>query len=306
MATDGLIGMNSNYEGLATRHLVPALGSIKLQSLRADHIQGVINARSAELSPRTIEMLRMILSGALKQAMRVGLARHNACEAVVLPRRPTRELHPLTLAQVRHLLETMKRDRMYPVIFLAFGTGLRRGELLALRWIDVNLDAGVLHIRQALSRVKNRDTTQANKTRLHFGEPKTGSSRRSIPLPADITVELKAYKARQAQEKLLFGRAYQDHGLVFAEPDGCPIDPRTFTGRFARLLQRAGLPHVNVHSARHAYATIALELGESPKVVQTNLGQSKISTTMDTYSHVNLDLQRQAAARMNDALRGQM
>ena len=102
----------------------------------------------------------------------------------------------------------------------------------------------------------------------------------------------------------MFGQAYQDHSLVFCEPDGRPIDPRTFTRRFDARLRQAGLPHFNFHSARHAYATIALELGESAKVVQSNLGHAKIATTLDTYSHVSLDLQKQAAARMNEALRG--
>jgi integrase len=97
---------------------------------------------------------------------------------------------------------------------------------------------------------------------------------------------------------------YQDHGLVFCEPDGRPIDSRTFTRRFDALLTHAGLPHVNFHSARHAYATMALELGESAKVVQSNLGHAKISTTLDTYNHVSLDLQKQAAARLNTALQG--
>jgi integrase len=294
-----------NYDGLVRRHLVPVLGRLPLQSLRADHIQGAYNAmHAAGLSPGTIGMVHMVLSAALRQAVRVGLVTRNACEAVTLPRRLPREIHPLTLDEVRRFLAAIKQDRLYPAMFLEFGTGLRRGELLATRWADLDLDAGVLHVRQALSRVRNRGTTHAHKTHLQFHEPKTESSRRSIPIPADISVELRAHKARQAQERLLFGQAYQDHGLVFAEPDGRPIDPRTFTRRFDRLLQQAGLPHSNFHSARHAYATIALELGESAKVVQSNLGHAKIATTLDTYSHVSLDLQRQAAARMNEALRG--
>jgi integrase len=137
-----------------------------------------------------------------------------------------------------------------------------------------------------------------------FQEPKTDASKRIIPIPEDITIELRHHKARQAQERLLFGAGYQDHDLVFAEPDGRPIDPRTFTRRFARLLQRAGLPHIRFHDGRHTYATLMLELGESPKVVQAVLGHSKISTTLDTYSHVSLDLEKRAAAKLNAALRG--
>jgi integrase len=147
-------------------------------------------------------MLHMVLSAALKQAVRAGVVLRNASDAVKLPRKTPRPMRPLTLEEVRRFLSATKQDRPFAAIFLEFGTGLRRGEVLGLRWVDVDTDAGVLHVRQALSRVKNRDTTQANKTHLKFHEPKTASSRRSIPIPADITVELKAHKARQAQEKL--------------------------------------------------------------------------------------------------------
>jgi integrase len=142
------------------------------------------------------------------------------------------------------------------------------------------------------------------KTRLTFHEPKTAASKRTIPIPGDITIELRHHKARQAQERLSCGAAYQDHGIVFAEPDGRPVDPRTFTRRVDRLLQRAGLPHIRFHDGRHTYPTLMLELGESPKVVQTVLGHSKISTTLDTYSHVSRDLEKRAAARLNAALKG--
>ena len=115
-------------------------------------------------------------------------------------------------------------DRLFPTIFLEFGTGLRRGELLAARWTDLDLETGVLYVRQALSRIANRETTTERKTSLAFHEPKTLSSRRSIPVPADVIDELRRHKAKQAQERLLMGEAYHDHGLVFCEPDGRPID----------------------------------------------------------------------------------
>jgi integrase len=124
----------------------------------------------------------------------------------------------------------MKADRLFPAIFLELGTGLRRGELLGLRWQDVNLDAEVVHVRQALIRVRNHDAIAGGrKTRLIFQEPKTEQSERTIPIPGEITVALKHHKSQQAQEKLLLGRAYEDHGLVFCQPNGQPIDPRNFT-----------------------------------------------------------------------------
>jgi integrase len=194
---------------------------------------------------------------------------------------------------------------LFSAIFLELGTGIRRGELLGLRGQDLDLDTGVLQVRQALARVRTYElTNHARKTRLLIQEPKTEHSRRTIPIPEDIIEELQRHKARQAQEKLFFGQAYDDHGLVFCQPNGQPIDPRTFTRNFGRLLQRAGVPRIRFHDCRHTLATLMLELGESPKTVQMILGHSNIATTLDTYSHVSLDLEKRAAARLNAVLRG--
>jgi integrase len=174
-----------------------------------------------------------------------------------------------------------------------------------LRWRDLDLGTGLLKVRQTLVRVGNHDATNGGrKTRLIFQEPKTNPSRRTIPIPEDIIEELKRHKAQQAQEKLLMGQAYEDYGLVFCQANGQPIDPRNFTRYFERLLKQAGLPHIRFHDGRHSFATLMLELGESPKVVQTMLGHTKIATTLDIYSHVSLDLEKKAAARLNAVLRG--
>jgi integrase len=205
---------------------------------------------------------------------------------------------------VQQFLDAVREDRLFRAFFLEIGTGLRRGELLGFRWRDVDLEAEVVHVRQTLVRVGNHDATVSNpKTRLIFQEPKTEQSRRTIPIPAAIIEELKCHKARQAEEKLLIGKAYEDHGLVFCRANDRPIDPRNFTRHFERLLQRAGLPRIRFHDTRHTFATLMLELGEAPKVVQSMLGHTKISTTLDIYSHVSLDLERQAAAKLNALLR---
>jgi integrase len=174
---------------------------------------------------------------------------------------------------------------------------------LALRWQDVDLARGLIHIRQTLARVRVHGRSSAGqKTRLIFQEPKTEQSRRTIPIPADIVEELLRHKARQAQERLLLGQAYEDHGLVFCAANGRPLEPVDFYRRFVRPLLRAGLPARRFHDARHTFATLMLELGESPKTVQTMLGHTTISTTLDIYSHVSLELEKRAAAKLNEAL----
>jgi integrase len=293
-----------NYDMFIRRHLAPALGHIPLKDLRPDHVQHFYNEKRASgLSSGTINGLHIVLHAALKQAVRNQLAVRNASEATTRPIGSTRKMAPLTLEHVSQLLTAVKADRLYPAIFLELGSGLRRGELVGLRWQDANLDAGVVHVRQSLVRVATHGTSE-RKTRLVFQEPKTSYAQRTIPIPEDIIAELKAHKARQAQEKLMLGQAYQDMGLVFCHPDGTLLDPRSFTRHFKSLLKRSGVPAIRFHDARHTVATLLLELGESPKVVQTILGHSKISTTLDIYSHVSLDLERKAVAKLNAALRG--
>jgi integrase len=221
-----------------------------------------------------------------------------------LPREAWKEMHTLTLDQVTaKLLPVIAQDRLFAAIFLAFGTGLRRGELLALRWKDVDVKAGTLHVRQTLVRVTNHSVTEGEgRTRLMFHEPKTHQSRRTVPIPEECLAALHQHKARQAEEKLRLGQAYHDHGLVFCQPDGKPIDPRNFLRAFDKIIEQAGLPPIRFHDARHTFATLMLELGESPKTVQTMLGHSRVAITLDIYSHVSLELEKKAAAKLNAAL----
>jgi len=294
-----------SYEMFIRVHLKSALGRIPLKDLRPDQVQCFYNdKRDAGLSARTIRYLHTILHGALKQAMKNQLVMRNVSEATTLPGGRTRTMHPLTLEQVQQFLTAVKGDRLFAAFFLEMGTGVRRGELLGLRWQDVDLESGVLRVRQTLVRVRNHDAVEGErKTKLIFQEPKTEQSRRTIPIPDDIVEALRRHKARQAEERLLMGEAYEDHGLVFCQANGQRIDPRNFTQYFERLLRQAGLPRIRFHDGRHTFATLMLELGEAPKTVQTMLGHTKISTTLDLYTHVSLDLEKKAAAKLNAVLR---
>lgn len=218
-----------SYEMLIRYHIKPALGHFALKELRPDHLQHFYNAkREAGLSPRTIRYLHTVLHGALKQAMKNQLVIRNVSEATTLPTGKTRKMQPLTLKQVNQFLAAMKKNRLFPALFLEVGTGLRRGEILALRWRDLDLDASVLHVRQTLVRVRNYHAAGSDrKTRLLIQEPKTDHSRRTIPIPEDIVEALKHHKAQQAQEKLLLGHAYDDQGLVFCQVNGQLLDPVT-------------------------------------------------------------------------------
>jgi integrase len=294
-----------SYATMIRYHLRTSLGHIPLKDLRPDMVQRFYNDKwDAGLSPRTVCYLHTIVHGALKQALKNQLVTRNVSEATTLPGGKTRKMRPLSLEEVHQFLAAVKDDPLFPAMFLELGTGVRRGELLGLRWYNLALDVGVLHVRQTLVRVGNHDAAEGDrKTQLIFQEPKTEQSRRTIPIPEEIIEVLKRYKARQAQERLLMGEAYEDYGLVFCQANGQPIDPRNFTRYFERLLTRAGLPKIRFHDSRHTLATLMLELGESAKTVQTMLGHTQIATTLDIYSHVSIDLEKKAAAKLSAVLR---
>jgi integrase len=292
---------------LIRRYLQPGLGGIALRDLRPEQLQHFYNGcRAQGRSARTVRYCHTLLHGALAQAMKNGLVARNVATLVEPPRKDRNEMRTLTLEQLTaHLLPVLAEDRLGAAILLAFTTGLRRGELLALRWQDIDLTAGVLHVRQTVSRVRNHTPTVGEaRTRLDIQEPKTASSNRAVPIPAGCLAALKRHKAKQAEERLLLGQRLQDTALVFCRSDGRPCDPSEFTRHFQRMLKRVGLPPIRLHDARHTFATLMLELGESPKTVQTMLGHSSVAITLDIYSHVSLELEKRAASKLNAALMG--
>ena len=297
------------YRDAARLHIIPKIGHIPLTQLQAGDLQMLYNEKlqsgrlngKGGLYSRTIHLMHQVIHGALQQAVKEQLVYRNVSEAVSLPKMRHKEIQPLTAEQVTRFLEVAKEDRLYAAFLMDIGTGMRRGELLALRWQDIDLKKGVAHIRRSLGRVKAEGGQ--TKTALVFDEPKTSKSKRDVPLPGEVIRELKEHRKRQLQEKLLFGQAYQDNDLVFATEDGKPIDPDNFGKRYARLLDKAGIPHVALHNLRHTCATLLLEAGEHPKVVQELLGHTKVSTTLDLYSHVRPELLEQAAEKLNAFLK---
>lgn len=290
------------YMGLAKNHIIPEVGHILLMQLRTSDLQKLYNnKRQSGLSSRTIHMMHQVICGALKQAMKEQLVKRNVAEAVTLPPLKYREISPLSAEDVSRFLAAAKGHRLYAAFLLTLGTGLRRGELLALRWQDVDFKNGTITVRRSLGREKVESSP--TKTALVFKEPKTEKSRRTIAVPQEALKELKAHRARQNEEKLFFGPAYQDHCLVFCTVNGKPLDPDNFRRIHAQLLKKAGIPHVSVHTLRHTCATLLLQADEHPKVVQEMLGHTRISTTLDIYSHTSPELMRRAAARLNEFLR---
>jgi integrase len=284
------------YESLIRLHAIPTLGKLVLPKLTPQLLSQLYGAKLAEgLSARTVEFLHRTLHVALRQAVLWGLIVRSPADLVKAPKPKRPPIHPLDHTQARQLLAAVATDPLEALYVLAVMVGMRQGELLGLRWTDVDWDQGRLHVRHTLQWAKGGQWSLA--------EPKTGHSRRTIRLPASAVQALRSHKARQAEQRLALGLAWQDHDLVFTNALGRPIDPCGLLHRgYPRLLQRAGLPRIRFHDLRHTYATLALLNGEKPKVVQETLGHASITLTMDTYSHVLPDMQDDAAARMERLL----
>lgn len=283
-----------SYEQTVRLHLKPTLGRIVLSRLRPQQLQALMNAKLASgLSPRSVGIIHAVLRAALNQAVQWDMVPRNVATLVQSPRAPRAEITPLSPEQARCFLDAVKGDRLEALYSVGLALGLRQGEILGLCWSDVDLDAGTVRVAHALQRVRGR---------LELVEPKSLSSRRTIPLPATVARALRAHRSRQLEERLAAGARWHDSDLVFTTALGTPLDSRNVTKRFQAALKRAGLPRLRFHDLRHTAASLMLAQGVSARVVMETLGHSQISLTMNTYSHVVPALQREAADRMEAIL----
>ena len=274
------------YETLIRVHLIPAFSKIQLKRLTVDHVQKFISRKIKEgLSSRTIRYMNTLLHGALRQAINNGLLVRNVSEAVVLPERQQKERKFLTADEQNKLIESLKEEEQGFILLFALSTGLRRGELLALRWSNYDTENRHISIKENLSRLKGND----GKTHLTFTTPKTASSRRTIPLLPEIAKMLDVHQSTQILKRLKAGQLWENNDLIFCTDFGKPIEPRNLRRVLERACERANIQSINIHALRHAFATRALENGIPLKVVSDILGHSSISMTADIYSHVSIE-----------------
>jgi len=250
-------------------------------------VQAFLNAKSAAgLSPRTVQYIRAILRRALGQALKWSLVTRNVAALVDPPRSVSKQVVPLTASQARAFIEFTQADRLGPLFHVAIASGLRQGELLGLRWEDVDFDAGTLTVRYTLQRVEGRPQLM---------EPKTPLSRRTVTLPASAVGALRSQRRRQLEARLLAGDGWQDWNLVFTSAIGTPLEPSNVVHRLQHHLAEAGMPRQRFHDLRHYAASLLLAGGVSPRTIMGILGHSQISLTMNTYAHLSPSLERKAA-----------
>jgi integrase len=267
------------YTHNVRHHIVPGVGSVRLQGLSADVLTRFYGERLASgLSARTVRYLHAIVHKSLADALQWGLVVRNVADAASPPSNRAAKAPPprtWSASELASFLDSVHGTRFEPLWTLAATSAMRRGELLALRWSDVDLEAGQLAI------------------------PVSKSGRgRSVALDAGTVVVLRAHRKRQAAEQLAWGPAYQDSGLVFVREDGVPYSPDYVTRAFRKAVARAGAPKIRLHDLRHTWASLALTAGINPKVVSERLGHATVSFTLDTYSHVMPGLQEDAAAKV--------
>ncbi len=284
------------YERIVRRHIKPTLAPVKLKNLTPTHVRGLYRERlESGLAPRMVQLIHTTLHKALKQAVADGLIPRNVTETVKAPQVSRKEFTPLSVGESKRLIEAAKGDRFEAIYLLAVSTGMRQGELLGLKWEDVDLERGTLQVRRTLSTANGKGFT--------FGVPKTAKSRRSIKLPAVALSSLKHHRKAQLEERVALSGLYSDQGLVFPSRTGTPVYRQDLITRsFKPLLQRAGLPDIRFHDLRHTCATLLLLKGVHAKYVQELLGHATISITLDTYSHVLPGMGDAASGAMDEAL----
>jgi integrase len=282
------------YEQYMRVHAVPVLGKIPLAKLQPVHLQRLYTRKLASgLSPTTVHHLHMAIHRALHQAVRWALISRNVAELVDPPRMARKEMHVLNHDEAQQLLRTLAGDRLEALCVLAITTGMREGELLALRWRHVDLERGVLAVLGTAQRIRAEG--------LVIRETKTARSRRQVVLSATALAALGRHRVLQATERLRAGDRWEDLDLVFPNRVGRIQEATTLLQEeFYPLLERAGLRRIRFHDLRHTAATLMLSRGVHPKVASDVLGHSTVGITLDHYSHVSDAMHRDAARRMDD------
>lgn len=277
---------------LMVGHLEP-LGWLKLEELRVEHVQELLNRKAAILSARSVSHLRAVLRNALEEARRRGLLVVNVATLVRLstPVRP--DLRILSAQQAQQFLAAVERDRLAALYTLALHIGMRLGELLGLRWEDVDLVGATITVRKALQRID---------AQLRLVEPKSRQSRRTIPLSEPVVGALLEHQRQQAAEQLAAGPRWNDGGFVFASPIGRPLDLTGVSKAFRRALTAAGLTGLRFHDLRHSCTSLLLHAGNDPRTVADILGHSQVRLTLDTYAHTPAARQREALDGMGRLL----
>ena len=283
------------YKSIIKSRINPRIGHLKLSQITPEVVQLLyVDLLDGGLAPQSVLNTHGVLRQALDQAFRRSMVQRNPCDMADAPKAKRREMLTLTAEQVTGFLNATREDRYHPVYALAVSTGMRLGELLGLKWSDINLDGRRLSVQRSLQRVTGRG--------LVFTDPKTAKSRRTIVLSTRAVDALREHRRSQAEERLAYPGEWEMPELVFTTERGSPLDPGNVSNGFKTKLGHVGLPVVRFHDLRHTAATLLLQVGTHVKLVSEMLGHSSIVITLDTYSHVLPTMHDEIADTMDQIL----
>jgi len=277
------------------KYIVTELGDDWLQKLTPQQVQAFyVKKLEGGLSSKVVHDIHGVLHLALKNTVRWGLVSRNVCDLVTAPRIVSREVVPLTVEQARVLVKHVRGHRLELLLAMAVVTGMRRGELLALRWSDIDFVRGRLLVLHSVDFIVGYGYVE--------GKPKTAAGKRTISLPAFLLVMLEEHRAEQREFREA-ARDWNDHDLVFPNFKGGYLHPGHMGEKFRKILVEAGLPDIRFHDVRHSAASILLCMGVNIKVIQQLLGHSDIAITLRTYSHLLPSMQQEMVQTWNDVFR---
>jgi integrase len=287
-----------SYTGLLRTHVRGRLGSLKLSDIKPLDVQKLYNQMTeSSLSPRTVRYVHTILKSAFSQAIRWQMLSVNPCDVANLPRQKKTEMKALSPEQAKTFLNVSKSYKHGLIFAFALASGMRPEEYLALKWSDLDFERHTATVQRTLTWRKGGG--------WYFSEPKTARSRRTIPLPENLFMELKSHKRQQSEAMLKLGQSYERNNFVFATEDGTPIRYGNLTKRyFHKILEKADLKGFRLYDLRHTTATLLLSEGVNPKIVSERLGHASIVLTLDTYSHILPDMQKEATIKLGQVLFG--
>jgi integrase len=309
-----------NYKSVIDTHIIPHIGNRRLDQLTPQHVQAMINSLSKSgLSPRSVQSVRAVLSAALKDAMKLGIVWRNVATLVRMPPIKPYEGSPLSPQEARQLIRHLEGNPLEALVTLSLALGLRQGEVLGLRWQDIDLDSQTMRIQQQyiagakITPLTDEDMaalatmTPTERTKFHlkryaprFASPKTDRSRRPLPIPAPVIPLLKRHKTDQIQDRLLAGERWIDLGLVFTSVTGGPMDPSRLSRQFTALFKPAGLEPRKFHDLRRSCASLLAAWNVPAPVVRDILGHSDINVTLNVYTRTFSDDIRSAVDLMGN------
>ncbi|WP_327735304.1 site-specific integrase [Streptomyces nojiriensis] len=285
----------AKYKTHVRLYLVPLLGKKRLESLSVADVRRALVQLQKETSAATAKESHRVLRTAIAAACREELVSRNVVSLVEPPKVQVRELSPWELDETLGFLAAARKDPLYPAFVLAIALGLRRGELVGLRWENVDLDKREVRVRSQRQRVRGE---------AYEDDPKGRRRRQTLPLPGICVAPLRWQRMKQAAMREAAGEKWEETGYVFTTRSGRPIEPRNVYRSFTRVAKDTGLRVIRLHDARHGTATLLTAAGVPPRVVMEILGHSQIAVTMNVYAHVVQDTQREAIGHMDRLLRG--